>query len=187
MFRRVLPAILFLVSSLLYSQTYEVRLSELTTLDEDLIHVAILKDKPNKTIILRMKFQKYKFLNLDSENAVAIVQNDSADILYIDLNNDEDLTNDGLPLIFYLSQNTIWFDVYNQKDSSQKTRLVLYRRPNLPDSMQHRFIDKEGNLSKPFANIYGAQFDNNDFKGERRTFFFDDRMSLRRGILNVEN
>ena len=59
--------------------------------------------------------------------------------------------------------------------------------PSLPDSMQHRFIDKEGNLSKPFANIYGAQFDNNDFEGERRTFFFDDRMSLGRGILNVEN
>lgn len=187
MLHKLLPAVLFLVSSLLYSQTYEVELSELTTLDEDLIHVAILKDKPNKTIILPNEVSKYKFLNLDSENAVAIVQNDAEDILYIDLNNDNDLTNDGLPLIFHLSQNTIWFDVYNQKDSSQKTRLVLYRRPNLPDSMQHRFIDKEGNLSKPFANIYGAQFDNNDFKGERRTFFFDDRMSLRRGILNIEN
>ena len=60
MFRRVLPAILFLVSSLLYSQTYEVELSELTTLDEDLIHVAILKDKPNKTIILPNEVSKYK-------------------------------------------------------------------------------------------------------------------------------
>lgn len=187
MFRIVLLAIVFLVSSFLYSQTYEVELSDLTTLDEDLIHVAILKDKPNKAIILPNEVSKYKFLNLDSENAVAIVQNEAEDILYVDLNNDGDLTNDGSPLIFHLSQNTIWFDVYNQKDSSQKTRMVLYRRPNLPDSMQHRFIDEEGNLSKPFASIYGARFDNNDFKGEKRTFFFDDRMSLRRGILNVGN
>lgn len=185
MFRIVLLAIVFLVSSFLYSQTYEVELSDLTTLDEDLIHVAILKDKPNKAIILPNEVSKYKFLNLDSENAVAIVQNEAEDILYVDLNNDGDLTNDGSPLIFHLSQNTIWFDVYNQKDSSQKTRMVLYRRPNLPDSMQHRFIDEEGNLSKPFASIYGARFDNNDFKGEKRTFFFDDRMSLRRGILNI--
>ena len=187
MFRIVLLAIVFLVSSFLYSQTYEVELSDLTTLDEDLIHVAILKDKPNKAIILPNEVSKYKFLNLDSENAVAIVQNEAEDILYVDLNNDGDLTNDGSPLIFHLSQNTIWFDVHNQKDSSQKTRMVLYRRPNLPDSMQHRFIDEEGNLSKPFASIYGARFDNNDFKGEKRTFFFDDRMSLRRGILNVGN
>lgn len=187
MIKRLLPAIVFLVSSFLYSQTYEVELSDLTTLDEDLIHVAILKDKPNKAIILPNEVSKYKFLNLDSENAVAIVQNEAEDILYVDLNNDGDLTNDGSPLIFHLSQNTIWFDVHNQKDSSQKTRMVLYRRPNLPDSMQHRFIDEEGNLSKPFASIYGARFDNNDFKGEKRTFFFDDRMSLRRGILNVGN
>ncbi len=185
MIKRLLPAIVFLVSSFLYSQTYEVELSDLTTLDEDLIHVAILKDKPNKAIILPNEVSKYKFLNLDSENAVAIVQNEAEDILYVDLNNDGDLTNDGSPLIFHLSQNTIWFDVHNQKDSSQKTRMVLYRRPNLPDSMQHRFIDKEGNLSKTFASIYGVRFDNNDFKGEKRTFFFDDRMSLRRGILNI--
>jgi thiol-disulfide isomerase/thioredoxin len=178
----------------LFGQTFEVELSELTTLDEDLIHVEILRDKPHKELILPDEVSTYKFLNLfynwESETdeivSIAVVQNDSSDILYVDLNNDGDLTNDGKPLVFHLSQNSIWFDVFNQKDKKQKTRLVLNRKPNLPDSIQSRFIDKDGNLLKPFASIYGANINNNNYKGEKRTFFFDDRMSLRRGVLNLE-
>src|SRR5690606_38153943 len=135
---------------------FEIELSELTTLDEELIHVEILRDTPNKKLILPNELKSYKFLNLfyswESETdeivSIAIVQNDSTDILYVDLNNDNDLSNDGSPIIFTLAQNSVWFDVFNQKDKNQKTRLVLYRKPNLPDSVQSRFIDKNGNLLK---------------------------------------
>ena len=181
-------------TNLIFGQKFEIELSELTTLDEELIHVEILRDTPNKKLILPNELKSYKFLNLfyswESETdeivSIAIVQNDSTDILYVDLNNDNDLSNDGSPIIFTLAQNSVWFDVFNQKDKNQKTRLVLYRKPNLPDSVQSRFIDKNGNLLKTIANIYGTNINNDDFKGEKRTFFFDDRMSLRRGILKIE-
>lgn len=181
--------------NLIFGQKYEIELSDLTTLDEELIHIEILKDKPIKKLILPDDGSEYKFLNLffdwESENdkivSVAILQKDSSDILYVDLNNDNDLTNDGSPIIFPVSQNSVWFDVFNQKDKNQKTRLVLYRNPNLPDSIQSRFIDMDGNLFQPFANFYGSNLNINDYKGEKRTFFFDDRMSLRRGILYFED
>ena len=186
--------IYFAFVNFIFGQTFEIVLSDLTTLDEELIHVEILRDKPNKKLILPDNVSPLKFLNLfyswESENdeivSVAIFQKDSSDILYVDLNNDGDLTNDSSPMVFPLSQNTLWFDVFNQKDINQKTRLVLYRKPNLPDSVQSLFIDKGGDLLKPVASIYGSNINTNDYTGEKRTFFFDDRMSLRRGVLNLE-
>lgn len=178
----------------IFGQTFEVELNELTTLDDDLIHVEILRDNPKERLILPNEIKSYKFLNLfyswesvtDQTISIAVVQNDSSDILYVDLNNDNDLTNDGSPIIFPVSRNSIWFDIINKEDINQKTRLVLYRRPNLPDSAQSRFIDNEGNLLQPVINILSGDRDNTDFMGEKRSFFFDDRISLRRGVFNIE-
>jgi|SRR5690606_30629766 len=176
----------------IFGQKFEIELNELTTLDEEVIHVAVLKDKPHKKLILPDNYSDYKFLDLffdwesgdDKIVSVAILQKDSSDFLFVDFNNDNDLTNDGTPIIFPLSENTLSFDVYNLNNNNQKTRLVLSRKPNFPDSVQSHFIDEEGNLLQPVVNIYGSA---QNFKGEKRTFFFDDLMSLRRGTLNLED
>src|SRR5690554_6378176 len=126
----------------IFGQKFEIELNELTTLDEEVIHVAVLKDKPHKKLILPDNYSDYKFLDLffdwesgdDKIVSVAILQKDSSDFLFVDFNNDNDLANDGTPIIYSLSENTLSFDVYNLNNNNQKTRLVLSRKPNFPDS-----------------------------------------------------
>ena len=183
------------VVSFSYSQKIKVELDSLTTLDDESFHVEILSDKPKEKIVFPADIKPDKFLSLfysfSSKNdeliSIAIVQTDSSDKMYIDLNNDEDLTNDGSPINFKLSQNSIWFDITNQSDKNQKTRLILFRKPNIPDSSNKIFVDEEGNLLTEFAAMFASVNSDLNFTGERRTYFFDDRVALWRGKLNIND
>lgn len=184
-----------LIAAVNYAQSFNINLDSLSTLDEEQIHVTILKDKPNEKLILPDFQVSPKFIELfyswESENdekiSIAIIQKESADLLYIDLNNDEDLTNDNGPVSFPLSQNAMYFEIIADNDPNQKTRLVLYRKPNLPDSRAKEYVDKEGNLLPSVAKIFGTVNNVLGYDGKRRTFFLDDRLGLRRGEVNIEN
>lgn len=178
-----------------FGQTAEISLDDLTTLDEELIHIEILTDEPKEDLILPEVVDEMKYLDLfyswDTTNdeiiSLAIIQKDSVDIIYADLNNDEDLTNDGDPILFPLSKNNIDIDIIAEEDTNQKARLVISRKPCFPDSVIHRYVDKEGNLIPEIARIYGVNRGLFDYEGKKRTFYFDDRKGLRRGKVNIEN
>ncbi len=180
--------ILFLSSHLL-AQQIEIKLNELSALDENFVHVVVLSDKPSEKIIIPEGITSPKYLNLfyswDSKNdekiSVLVCQNDTADILYVDLNNDENLTNDGSPIIFPLSSNVVYFDIIDLNDLRQKTHLILYRKPEVSDSTQQEFTDEDGNLLSNFTKFWNVTVGITNFKGEMRTFYFDNRMGLRRG------
>lgn len=178
-----------------FGQAIDVQLEELSTLDEERIHVTILKDKPAEKLILPKFEDSPKFIELfysweshnDESISIAILQRDSSDLLYIDLNNDEDLTNDNGPIDFPLSQNALYFEIIADNDPNQKTRLVLYRKPNFPDSVAKQYVDEHGNLFPQVAKIFGTVNNLLDYEGKQRTFFLDDRLGLRRGIVNIED
>lgn len=186
--------LILIFSNFLMAQTLEIELDTLTTLDEELAHVEFLKNESIEKLKLPDGIASPKYLNLfyswESENdesvSIAVVQNDTSDILYADLNNDEDLTNDGEPIYFPLSQNSAWFDIIDNKDINQKTRLIIFRIPPFADSLIKHFVDTEGNLAPMVVRLFG-RINNNEFDGKRRTFFFDDRMGLRRGKLSLQD
>ena len=187
--------LILIFSNFLMAQTLEIELNTLSTLDEESAHIEILKDEPSEKLKLPNDISSPKYLNLfyswDSENdemvSVVVVQNDSSDILFVDLNNDEDLTNDGEPIYFPLSEYSIWFDIVDNKDFNQKTRLIIFRKPNLVDSLKNYFIDEEGNLLSIVVRTLGTNINDKEFDGKKRTFFFDDRMGLRRGKLYLQD
>lgn len=192
-------AICFLVIvlplSVILAQSLNVDLDSLSTLEVEQVHVTILKDEPKEKLILPDFETLPKFVELfysrestnDASISIAIIQRDSSDLLYIDLNNDEDLTNDNGPINFPLSQNALYFEIIADNDPNQKARLVLYRKPNFPDSRIKVYIDEEGNLLPSVAKIFGPVNNVMDYDGKRRTFFLDDRLGLRRGKVNIEN
>lgn len=186
--------IFFIFIKIIFSQTIEVELTTLSTLDDESVHIEVLSDEPKEELILPEDISSPKFLTLfyggsitnDDLISIAIEQNDTADILYPDLNNDEDLTNDGAPIIFPLSQNSITFNIQAEEDQEQITRLKIFRKPEFPDSALSFFVDEEGNLHPHIANLFSTAQKINSFTGKARTFYFDDRLSLRKGFLNID-
>lgn len=185
---------LFIFINTIFSQTIEVELTTLSTLDDESVHIEVLSDEPKEELILPEEISSPKFLTLfyggsstnDDLISIAIIQNDTADILYPDLNNDEDLTNDGAPIIFPLSQNSITLNVQAEEDKEQVTSLKIFRKPEFPDSTLSFFVDKEGNLHSNVTNLFSTALKVNSFTGKARTFYFDDRLSLRKGFLNID-
>ena len=181
--------------NLSYSQSVNVPLTKLSTLDDDAVHVVILTDEPIEKLILPEGIPNKKYLNLfyswESENdeniSILLSQNDSCDILYVDLNNDENLINDGAPLVFPLSENNLLFDIIDTNDKNQKTRLVLSRTPDITDSLKNIYVDSEGNLLPKTAKQIDMINGSMGFTGRNRSFYFDDRMGVRRGELKIDN
>ncbi|MCB0282555.1 MAG: TlpA family protein disulfide reductase [Calditrichaeota bacterium] len=179
-----------------YLQTIHVVLDELCILSSNGIHITLFNSSPKVELQLpEIDISKAKFFDLfytwdikddPNVNAMMVTQK-NADELYIDLNNDKDLTNDGSPIIFKHSQNSIHFDIISAYDANQKTRLVLQRKPVLSDtSLVSHFVDNEGNLKEKLAQMWGAMKGNFDYKGKAGTFYFDERMCLRKGLMSID-
>ncbi len=187
-----------ITTSSILSQQIKVNLTQLTGIDDQGIHMVTLSSEPEEKLILPNDFNKEtpltkKYLNLfytwDSPNdqniSVLVYQFKNEDVLYIDKNNDNDLTNDGKPVLFPLSQDSISFEIYSSKDHNQKLRLALYRKPDVADSLIQNVIDSSGNISAKFLPIAKMFSDDFNYEGKKRTFYFDYRISLRKGKLKL--
>ena len=180
---------LFTISST-NAQTIRVDLNELTPLDDSDLHLTVFKSSPKtKLIVPDIDTTSAKYFDLfythdtvdDTQIDVMLIQNKKYDELYIDINNDENLTNDGYPYYFQQSENSFSFDIISNDDKAQKTKLMLYRIPETPDSTRSPHIDEDGNLNPKITKLWRAMSMNFDFKGEKGTFYFDDIVTLRRG------
>jgi thiol-disulfide isomerase/thioredoxin len=128
----------------------------------------------------------------DPDIVIMVESKSRGDLLYIDRNINNDLTDDGPPLFFPFKQDTLTFEIAPSYDSKQRVRLLLARKlnyiktfANLPDSVRKNDVDELGNLNPKRAKLWGGLNGEPDFKGTYGSFYFDDRVTLRRGILTV--
>ncbi|MBN1560480.1 TlpA family protein disulfide reductase [candidate division KSB1 bacterium] len=163
----------YLFISSTHAQSVHVDLNELTTLDDIVVHITLLESRPKVKLLLpNIDTTNAKFFDLfytwdvktDPTIDAMLISRKSYDELYIDINNDENLTNDGSPSIFRHDENSFSFDIISPADKNQKAKLILQRKPELPDSIMSIFLDKNGNLSASLAKQYGIM--RGDFRGK---------------------
>lgn len=184
-----IPFIFFLLLVNCRAQNVKVNLDTLTSLDKTGIHITPISNRPEKGVKLPADTAGAKYFTLfyswevkgDHQIAVMVQQKEKYDLLWIDKNNDEDLTNDGTPLKFNLEDNFISFDIAPDHDPAQKTRLSLERLPSVDPKFREHYVDKEGNLAPPFLKQLRIYYDNFASDGSKRTFYFDGRITTRRG------
>jgi len=204
---KIMYLILFLLITILlntnlFSQGTKVNLNNRTVLDQSEkggflgFHVTPFCDSPKEKLILpEIRTNNIQYFDLflshdfsDDENISALViKKDMEDILYIDLNNDEDLSNDGNPFIFSKKNNILYFDITINNNDRQFIRYSLKKKPlfkgiSIPDTL---FLTKEGNLKRLFYT-YVKTYEPT-FEGEKGTFYIDETVSFRRGKMNISN
>ena len=103
-------------------------------------------------------------------------------LLYPDLDNDEDLRDDGPPQLLVDSTGVVTFTLVAPHDPQQVTRRRVQHVPTgvrtglVSETWVAGMMDEEGNLKPFFAGLSGLS-------GERGTFLFDDRPVFARGVL----
>jgi thiol-disulfide isomerase/thioredoxin len=188
------------VAEILYSQVYRVPLDMLTTLDDIDVHVVACTSHPAKPVRLPIaELTGQRFIRLfstwdeteDPDVVVMIQTKASGDLLYIDRNTNNDLTDDGPPVLFPWGQDSIVFDLTSRSDAHQHVRLLLSRKMQysklfreLPDSSKVQFLDEQGILNPRFARIWFVPGEVTI--GAPGTFYFDDRVTVRRGSFVVK-
>jgi thiol-disulfide isomerase/thioredoxin len=176
--------------------TIRVEFSERTTIDDEGVHVTAFYQEPKETLIFpNVDRTQAQFFDLfytrqiddDYTISVMLLKKVGQDELYIDVNNDEDLTNDGSPYFFPENQNEFIVEIVSRKDPQQRLKLLLQRRPVSKDPQapppEAWLLDSAGNLKENVALMYGRGV--SSFKGNKGTFYFDDRITLSRGETQI--
>ena len=149
---------LIAISSSVICQPIKTYLNTLTKLDDEFVHLVTLSNEakeklviqkfPDSEIPITRKYLKL-FHSWDKENdeniSILLYQLKNEDLLYVDKNNDNDLTNDGDPILFPINKDSITIDIVSSKDKNQKLKLALFRKPDLNDSLKTSFVDSKGN------------------------------------------
>jgi len=154
------------LSTVLFGQKIEVNLDSLSTLDNGFIlHLELLSDISKEELILpKLESNSIKYFSLfygyknSIANSISVLddQQQDRDILYVDKNNDKNLTNDGEPIVFLHSENKQYISINAESDPKQIVRLVIYRITPMPNSVRPKFFDSNGNLSPAHAKLWGG-------------------------------
>jgi len=188
-------------TTILVGQVARINLDSLTTKDDDDFSIHVLKSQPSKPVKLppgdnqsrRFLTEFYSWKMTDDPDIVVMLESKiNGDLLYIDRNMNNDLTDDGLPLFFPFKQDTISFDIIAPKDVQQRTK-ILFSRANtyksrffdLPDTTRNNNLDQFNNLNPKLAKVLGGFYGEPDFKGSAGSFYFAERVSVRRGSIVV--
>lgn len=192
---------LFLFATLSQGQVIPVNLTTRTTLDDEGLHVTPFYDEPIEDLELpNIDVSNARFFDIfyswdikDDQNiSVMVLKTENADLLYIDTNNDEDLTNDNSPHIFPFESNDFTFNIVYSNDSKQFVKIRLRRKHLFSDSLKQSkidslFYDLNGNLKQNIAMLFAMKSPN--FTGKIGTYYLDYRITLSRGeiILSDES
>ncbi len=183
------------------AQVSRVHLDTLTILDDPFLNLEILQPRPPKEVLLPDTAGRhpvyikefYSWRGREDPNFVIMaVPGPRGDSLFIDRNVDDDLTDDGPPLFFPSGRDSITYELKATADTRQRVRLLLarrlsYRRSLDPhtDSAFSTYVDAAGNLNPDLARFVGGMKGEFDFKGTRGSFYFNERVTLRRGTLLI--
>lgn len=181
--------------SFIIAQVTRVSLDQLTALDEAPSILEVFRPTPIIPVKLPsvdttgVQFIKlFSFWKKEKGNflVVMILPKTDRQELYIDLNYNNDLTDDGPPRIFLNSQNELQFDIVNNSDQQQRIRLSYVRKPDAKKyGDQKEFIDPQGNLTKKMIQSVELFDRIKDFSGKVGTFYWNDRITVRRGTITV--
>ena len=182
------------------SSAIEIALTERTTTDVHGISIAAFLTNHSESLILPgdIDTSKVFFTSIfnrqdldDGAVAILVLPTQEGEWLYIDSNNDEDLTNDGDPLFFPKTENEFSFLLNETLDPDQAVGRIFYRTPQSlllhPESeakIRADVVDVEGNLQPSFRERMTWLPD--AYTGEKGTYYFKNRLSLRRGYLVLE-
>ena len=177
------------------AQTIEVELQRRTALDDRGVHVEPLTKVPPEEIELPpVDTTGGVYLNIfysweiegDEKVTVLVMSGDQGETLYVDINNDEDLSNDGDPIFFPYDQNELVFFLHPDSLPEQRTGRFLHRIPQyeLEDTTASNFVDDVGNLKRSFINY--LQVRQPGFEGKKGTYYFDGYVDLSRGHVEIE-
>lgn len=185
------------------AQEIEVLLTERTTKDIQSVHILPLTREPEERIekLPQVDMSHARSLTVFYSRAgqgsdkvsVLVIPSEEGDLLYIDLNNDEDLTNDGPPRLFAKDENEHRFYIRAEPDTLIRVGRILSRVPSwgLPGEKDHayfqkNYMDEEGNL-RPETVEQWRENSAPELDGRRGTYFFDGRLNLSRGKLLLED
>ncbi len=191
-----LLSILFVVS-FAPAQAVRVPFDKLTTLDELPRHLEVFRPSPIIPVKLPsidtagVKFIKIFCLWKKAKSnylVIMILPNAKGEELYIDLNYNNDLSDDGPPHLFLATENEFQFNLTNNEDIHQKLRFTFIRIPKTQSfSKRIDYIDSLGNLSSRVTDNVRGRERYADFEGKIGTFYWDDRVLLRRGTIELQS
>lgn len=177
---------------------FEVRFHDRTPLDEPASHLTLLYREPVEELVLPKPIGAADawFFNIyytrtetdDSTISAMMIPSPDHDTFFIDLTNDEDLTNDGDPLIMAKTDNAITFEIVAPSDPRQRTVVQLNRLPVWMGERDRQltfefFFDDKGDLLPDNASRFSLR--RTDFATRSGLFLFDRRVGLARGELPV--
>ncbi|MEZ4748214.1 MAG: permease prefix domain 1-containing protein [Calditrichia bacterium] len=116
----------------------------------------------------------------DSLKAGMVIQRADHDLIYIDANGDENLTNDGAPKLFLLSENELRLQIPQNFTKNVTVEVSLTRNP--PEKYApsiNRIFDDNGELQPSFVALVKMY---PEYNGGKRSYYFVERNVMKRGI-----
>ncbi len=209
----MLKFILFLVTAFfsqefkLNAQIITIPLTELTYTDNISAGVRSFRDSQSispitdeyfdiEPSIFPVELPEYKYFSVYTSEGdgfidVLVKPGVEGDSLYIDLNNDNDLRNDGGPFFFPTNEYEFVYALTFSDESERTSYRSFLKYPSyaLTDSsifkdFWHENFDTLGNLNQE-RTIYWQRHDPH-FEGKKGTFYYLGRKNLKKGVLSIE-
>jgi thiol-disulfide isomerase/thioredoxin len=180
MLRFIMLVLLVSMGCSLLAQVHRVWLGDPCNMEPPGSHVSVASNQPSHPLKLPdIDASRASFYVMDQ--SILVLHGDVADTLWIDRNNNHDLTDDGPPLLFPALQNTIAFWMVSKAQDTLWYRFL--RKPEVPDSTLSRDFDSDGNL-RGFVLTFWSSV-SPGFTGKRGTYYFSEFLNCRRGTLCV--
>ncbi len=146
-------------------------------------HLFEFRKSPRKSLKLPpVDKERARFFDVwlsHNDYTVLVLPGIDKDTLYVDQNNDYDLTNDESPFYFSRADNQLTLNFHDGSRDSLSVQVNLYRRPQgiAPDKID-RMINEDGSLHPQFRawkKVYPG------FTGAANTFYFGEKKILSTG------
>jgi thiol-disulfide isomerase/thioredoxin len=112
-----------------------------------------------------------------------VVPRANGEQIYVDRNGNRDLSDDGSPAFFSQDSNGFVITCCQADNQIDTIRILVTRRPNLPDTNVSKLLDDNGNLRKGYLKWWGKMLRDTSISGKRGKFYFTDQLSMRRGTI----
>jgi len=179
-------------------QVQTIELGEPTTHDHVNKGIKSFTKKPTTSVSIPKEWEKNELFYLeifytfktseDPKIDIVVDKTTEGELLYIDLDNDEIISKDQQSHFFPYSKKRFEFWITDKNDPKQKTGRLLLRLPSgvqRDTTKREEFIksyfDSDGSLNTYWTNYW--QRHNSSFDGSKHSYYFTERLNLRRGYL----
>ncbi len=177
------------------AQVIEVPLSQLITTDENAHDLQFLDPRPKEDLILPEDFSDSKFFVLngagtkgDYDISVMVQKTTEGHLLFVDRNNDENLNNDGDPILLIDEDNHADIELATKKPGGTNPLWMISKIPTPFESdpvSKSFYLGDEGQLLDRHFKVWSVI--NPRLSSKRGDFFFVYRLSFREGYITIED